>query len=331
MVKAQKTNGAKPVINDLIFKELIKRGYSLEGNTRVWNIADSKLWYLTPEQAQAYLEAVEKAPDYKLAMIDTEINLLKETMPEITKKVVLSNEVTMIDIGCGDGKKAILPIQYIKSNFKNKVKISYCPVDISSYMVQKAIDKISQLEEVDEIVKFQWNISDFENMENVTTLLRRGNKELFLLFLGGTLGNFELHESLYAITESMTLGDSLLIGVALHNQKINPGDIAKTYKTQPADFFMGKVLEQLDFVRSEIEFGARFKNSRVECFYTIKQNKTIKFQDKEIHFYNGDQIIVSYSYKYNEKQLEDAIKLYFKNYKFFLNKERTWALILCKK
>ena len=77
MVKAQKTNGAKPVINDLIFKELIKRGYSLEGNTRVWNIADSKLWYLTPEQAQAYLEAVEKAPDYKLAMIDTEINLLK--------------------------------------------------------------------------------------------------------------------------------------------------------------------------------------------------------------------------------------------------------------
>ena len=38
-----------PKINDLIFKELIKRGYSLEGNTRIWNIADSKLWYLTPD------------------------------------------------------------------------------------------------------------------------------------------------------------------------------------------------------------------------------------------------------------------------------------------
>ena len=44
-------------INDLIFRELIKRGYSLEGNTRIWNIADSKLWYLTPEQAQSYLDA----------------------------------------------------------------------------------------------------------------------------------------------------------------------------------------------------------------------------------------------------------------------------------
>ena len=46
-------------INDLIFRELIKRGYSLEGNTRIWNIADSKLWYLTPEQAKAYLDLEE--------------------------------------------------------------------------------------------------------------------------------------------------------------------------------------------------------------------------------------------------------------------------------
>ena len=43
-------------INDLIFRELVKRGYSLEGNTRIWNIADSKLWYLTPEQAQGFLD-----------------------------------------------------------------------------------------------------------------------------------------------------------------------------------------------------------------------------------------------------------------------------------
>ena len=43
-------------MESLIFKELVLRGFSLEGNTRVWNVADSKLWYLNPEQAQAYLE-----------------------------------------------------------------------------------------------------------------------------------------------------------------------------------------------------------------------------------------------------------------------------------
>jgi hypothetical protein len=30
-----KKKNKRPVINDLIFRELIKRGYSLEGNTRV--------------------------------------------------------------------------------------------------------------------------------------------------------------------------------------------------------------------------------------------------------------------------------------------------------
>ena len=54
----------KTEINGMIFKELIKRGYSLDGNTRIWNIADSKLWYLKPEQAQAFLD-LENSQDYK--------------------------------------------------------------------------------------------------------------------------------------------------------------------------------------------------------------------------------------------------------------------------
>ena len=58
-------------INDLIFKELIKRGYSLEGNTRIWNIADSKLWYLTNEQAQAYLD-LENSQEYNDAVGEDE-------------------------------------------------------------------------------------------------------------------------------------------------------------------------------------------------------------------------------------------------------------------
>ena len=51
-------------VNDLIFKELLKRGYKLEGETRVWDIADSKLWYLTPKQAQGFLD-LSKTEGYK--------------------------------------------------------------------------------------------------------------------------------------------------------------------------------------------------------------------------------------------------------------------------
>jgi uncharacterized SAM-dependent methyltransferase len=316
---------AETKVNDLIFKELIKRGYSLEGNTRVWNIADSKLWYLTQEQAQAYLDAVEKAPDYKREMIDKEIDLLDKSMPDIIKNIVKGKEIIIVDIGCGDGKKAVVPIEYLKKY----VKIIYCPIDISSYMVERAIEKISKTE-VDKVVQFKWNISDFENLGNVTSLLRRNHNELFMLFLGGTLGNFELHETLYAISESMDPGDSLLIGVALSN-KASPDMLAESYRTKEADLFLGKVLEQIGFSREEIEFGARFRNSRVECFYTLKTDKIIDFQGKKVYFFKGDQIIISYSYKYNSRQFEDAIKLYFKNYKFYLNDNKSWALVLCKK
>ena len=141
-------------VNDLIFKELIKRGYSLEGKTRVWNIADSKLWYLTPEQAQGFLD-LEKSKDYRKDVIQKEIDLIKENINEILKKLE-KKPVNIIDLGCGDGKKATLFIQHLKG----KVKLRYCPVDISGYMVEKAITNIKKLN-VGEVVKFQWNISDF--------------------------------------------------------------------------------------------------------------------------------------------------------------------------
>ena len=84
-------------INDLIFKELIKRGYSLEGNTRIWNIADSKLWYLKPEQSQSYLD-LEDSSEYKENIIQKEIDLINGNIEEIIDKVKGEN-LNIIDLG----------------------------------------------------------------------------------------------------------------------------------------------------------------------------------------------------------------------------------------
>ena len=319
------TSEESPEFNDLIFKELIKRGYTLEGNTRVWNIADSKLWYLTPDQADAYLEAVEKAPDYKKAMIDSEIELLEENIEDIASQISNGDNVTIMDIGCGDGKKAIVPIEYLKKKGK---KITYCPIDISGFMVEKAKENISKLD-IDQLIDFKWNISDFENLENVTPLLRRKDNGILMLFLGSTLGNFEMHEVLYEIRESMSFEDSLLIGVSIGDS--SEEDYAKAYKTEYADYFLGKVLKQIGFKDDEMEFDSRYKHRRVECFYKITKDKEITFQDRKINFHKGDQIIVSVSNKYNEKSFEDALKLYFGKCKVYLNDKKSWALILCKK
>ena len=164
-------------VNGLIFKELIKRGYSLEGNTRIWNIADSKLWYLKPNQAQAFLD-LEGSKNYQKEIIQKEIDLINDYMSLILSSIRGDN-LNLVDIGCGDGKKAELFINKLKGN----VKIRYCPIDISSYMVEKALEKIKKTD-VEEVVKFQWNISDFENLENIAELLRyKTFKKNFLLLL----------------------------------------------------------------------------------------------------------------------------------------------------
>lgn len=312
-------------VNDLIFKELIKRGYSLEGKTRVWNIADSKLWYLTPEQAQAYLN-LEGARDYSKAMFNVEIDMLEKYMKEISERVLNGNTVNIIDIGCGDGKKAVPIINYLNE----KAKLRYCPIDISSYMVSKAIDKIGKLNK-GEVVQFKWNISDFDNLENVSSLLRDSEyRQNFFLFLGSTISNFELHEVMYEIVEAMDSGtDYLLMGVALTNSHVE--DIVKSYNTPLVDSFLSKVLTQIGLKKEDLELNVRFRRSRIEILYTIKKDIKLDFGDQSIYFIKGDQIIVAVSYRYNETEIKKAIKLYFKDVKVFLNKDKTWALMLCRK
>lgn len=310
-------------INDLIFKELIKRGYSLEGNTRIWNIADSKLWYLTPEQAQAFLD-LENSKTYQEDIIQKEINLINNNIEELLNKIGKEN-LNIIDLGCGDGKKAVLFIKHLKG----KVKTRYCPVDISSYMVEKAIKNIKKID-IDEIVKFQWNISDFENIENIAILLRQGNfKKTLTLLLGNTLGNFEINELLYEVRSSMKGGDFLLIGNGLDNKR--PEDILKSYNTEEVNDFLIHIPLQLGLSREDIKLGTRFANSRVEVYYTLQNKKTIKFQEREVSFNEGDQILVSVSYKYNKEDFMSFLKLYFDDVTIKISDGGSYALALCKK
>jgi uncharacterized SAM-dependent methyltransferase len=317
---AEKEN---PQINDLIFKELIKRGYSLEGNTRIWNIADSKLWYLKPEQAQAYLD-LEDSEDYKREVIQKEIDLINGNIEEFMAKFGNDN-LNIIDIGCGDGKKAALFVKHLKGN----LKLRYCPVDISSYMVDKAIKNVGKAD-AGEVVEFQWNISDFENMENISILLRQGDfKKNLTLLLGNTLGNFEINELLYEIRSSMKGGDFLLIGNGLDNR--HPEEILKSYNTPEVNEFMIHIPTQLGLSKDDVEFGTRFANSRVEVYYTIKKEQKIKFHGKEVVFQVGDQILVSVSYKYNREDFISFLNLYFDDVMAKVSEDGSHVLALCKK
>jgi uncharacterized SAM-dependent methyltransferase len=325
MQKKQKSDfGVKnSSINDLIFKELLKRGYSLEGNTRVWNLADSKLWYITPGQAQAFLD-LEQSKDYQKDVIQKEIDLIQANISEITSEMK-DKPLNIVDLGCGDGKKAAIFLSYLKDT----MKLRYCPIDISSYMVEKAIDKMSKLK-IKEVIKLQWNISDFENLENITPLLRYGEyRDNFMLLLGNTLGNFEIHELLYEIRSSMKDGDLLLIGNGLDNR--HSEDILKAYSSPQLDSLLSKTITQVGLKREDLEYGARFVNSRVEMYYTITKDIEISFLGRTVRFNKGDQIITAVSYKYDKDDFMSFLKMYFSDVQLFVTKDGSYALALCKK
>lgn len=313
-----------PQINDLIFRELIKRGYSLEGNTRIWNIADSKLWYLTPKQAQAYLE-VENSQRYKEEASSAEFKLIDKNIKEIQDRIG-SGPINIIDLGCGDGKKAA----HIFSFLKDKNKVRYCPVDISGYMVEKAIETFSKLK-VEEVVECHYNISDFENLENLSGLLKKGKfeKGLFLL-LGYTLGNFEVNEILYEIRNAMGWDDVLVIVSGIGNEKWQKW--AKEKKSdKKMDNFFGMIPELLGLNKKEVDFGARFKNQRVEYYYTLKVDKKISSNSKKADFNKGDQIIVAVSYKHNKEDMLSILNMQFKNIAFKVSEDKGTFLAICKK
>lgn len=310
-------------INDLIFKELIKRGYSLEGNTRIWNIADSKLWYLRPEQAQAFLD-LEDEEEYKKSVTQKEVDLINDNIGEIMSRFD-DVPINVIDIGCGDGRKAAMFIE----KFKGK-KIKYCPIDISGYMVNKAIERVGKIDKVEEVVELQWNISDFENIENISTVLRQGEykRNLFLL-LGNTIGNFEINELLYQIRTSMKGGDLILIGNGLNYK--NPEEIVDSYNSDHFNKFSAYPLIQLGLTEEEIEFGVRFKNSRIESFYTLKVDKKISFLNRTVEFHKGDQVIVIVSYKYDKSDFISFLNLYFDEVMPKISDDGTYILALCRK
>lgn len=315
-------------INDLIFKELIKRGYSLEGNTRVWNIADSKLWYLIPEQAQAYLD-LDHDEEYKkkTGQLQGE-KLIKNNISDILEWIG-DEPINIIDLGCGDGEKAAVIVQEIRK-IKPELKLRYCPIDISGYMVQKAIDTFLNLD-VEEIIEFQYNISDFENLENITPLLKKNSfKKNLILLLGNTLGNFEINELLYEVRSGMDKGDLFLVDTAVNDNMQE--ERTESYKNN--HFFnewLYYVMTQLGLERDEIEFGVRWRNSRLEFYYTILKDKNVKFQNKSVQFNKGDQIVVVIAYKHEKDDLISYFNIYFDNVLFRASESGGKVLALCEK
>lgn len=314
-------------INDLIFRELIKRGYSLEGNTRIWNIADSKLWYLTPKQSQGYLD-LDSDDTYSRDIGTHQGEELIESFAQDIIGAMGNEPFNIVDLGCGNGKRGAHLIKILKK-IKSDLKIRYCPIDISGYMVRKAIETFKDQDV--EVLEVQYNISDFDNLVNVMPLLKKeGFKKNLILVLGNTLGNFEIHELLYEIETSMDKEDIFILDMIAEDSKQVAR--AESYaKNKKFNDWLIHVPIQLGLDEKDIEIGARWRKPRIEIYYEVKKDKKVIFQNKEIIFHKGDQLIVVVGYKYTETELTSFLKMYFDKVSTKISEDKTKISSLCKK
>jgi len=312
-------------INDLIFKELIERGHSIEGKKRTWNIADSKLWYLTPEQAQKFIE-LKSSKTYVEGIVNKEAELISESISEILNHINVNKEgMNVFDITSRDGKKANELLKHISK----KVKLKYCPTDFHEYMTKKAMEKIRALG-VDEIKGYIPEISKFKDFSRVANEIRsNGFKKTIFLLLGNSIGNFEINEILYEIRKSMKDGDLLLIGNALNNE--SKEKILQPYGSKEVQDFFIEIPKQLGINKEQLEFNINFKNSRAELSFTLKDDITIKNKGKKIELKKGDKFLVCASAKYTKKDLLGFLNMYFDNVQLYSTTHSSYALALCKK
>jgi len=311
-------------INDLIFKELIKRGYSLEGNTRIWNIADSKLWCLTDKQAKAFLN-LEYSDEYNKRVIEKETKLFTDNISNILTTIG-DSPVNIIDFGCGDGKKIIKFIEQMK----NKEDVIYCPVDISEHMVKIASERAKDAG-IKEVVKFEHNISDDKNASLIAKHMRKNhNKKNVIFFLGNSINNSDINEALFNFRNSMAESDVLVMDstVDVDGQE----RCLKFYKTNSAIYdWLIQIPEGLGFNKEDLELGTRFENNRVEIFFKIKKPKKIEKNGYEIIFDKGDEIIVIVSYRYKIRDFRSFLSMNFNQVSVSMNKNGSMAIALCKK
>ena len=69
----------------------------------------------------------------------------------------------------------------------------------------------------------------------------------------------------------------------------------------------------------------------MEFYYTIKNNRTIKFNKKKVIFNKGDQIIVAVAYKYDQEDLISYLNIYFNSVQVNFSKDKSKTVSLCKK
>jgi L-histidine Nalpha-methyltransferase len=281
----------------------------------------SKIKYLSPKYlydkiGSQLFEQICHQPEYYLTR--TEVSILNKYTPVISKLV--GSNIQIIELGSGSSSKTAILLSYLSSQ---KKRIYYFPIDISSNILIESAQRLkSQFPNASIIgIRSDYNIG-IDRAANECMAAQKtkknnhnGSYSKLVLFLGSSIGNFELKEArslLRSIRQKLHTNDFLLVGFDLQKDesvlnaayndkagitaKFNLNLLARINRELGGNFELGKFEHCAFYNREQHRMEMHLVSKTDQQLYIGALGKTFFLKkDESIHTEN--------SYKYSLSQI----------------------------
>lgn len=266
----------------------------------------SKFFY--DEVGSDIFNQITEQEEYYLTSCEKEI--LVSHGEAISKKIPY-DEIALVDLGSGDGSKAVL---LLKSLLKVQKNVDYVVIEISPKALQETIEGVSS--ECPQVQVHSYEAEFFWALENMRRL---STKPKLVAFFGSSIGNFAPQQSKQFFTrlgEQLQYGDFALIGFdlkkdqnvlhAAYNDRKGLTaqfnlNLLKRFNTElDADFDLSGFRH---FERYNADLGA------MESYLISSKDQVVNLKKlgKSIRFAKGEPVHTEYSFKYDESDIQELI------------------------
>ena len=246
---------------------------------------------------------ISHLPEYGLTRADE--RLLRRHASEIVDR--LQPPVAVAELGSGSGKKTRWLLEAL-----GKATHVFYPVEISRSALAMCERELRDIDSIS-IVGFEHEYLD--GLRQVATAYRKPGQQLFVLFLGSTIGNFEGLAGLKFLREVRRIleaGDALLLGTDLEKPS---SQLLAAYDDElgvTAAFnlnLLARINRELDgnFDLNKFSHVATINHEarRVEMHLRSEQKQTVDIAAAgfEVEFQKGETIWTESSHKYSTEEI----------------------------
>ena len=264
-------------------------------------------WLLYDEAGSALFEQITELPEYYLTR--TERTIFESYAGEILEAAGPS--LNLIELGAGTASKTSVLIEEL---LLRQSRSLFYPIDVSPSALQEAVTQLGK-----RFPQLRVNPIVADYTGGVEALNRISGRKL-VLYIGSSIGNFELDESvrmLRRIRRSLRSGDALLLGADFAK---SPKMLLPAYNDSQGitAAFSKNILARLnreldaDFDLDAFRHVALWNKhcSRMEIYLESEraQQVFLPVMDLDIEFIPGERIHTENSYKYTMGMIEALLR-----------------------